>query len=66
MTVVRVDLDPDALTLTIVAEFDEPAEQRLAGLGRSPRCSSNGGGHRAFPRRWSTTTSHPEAASRTS
>ena len=27
MTVVRVDLDPDALTLTIVAEFDEPAAQ---------------------------------------
>ena len=65
MTVVRVDLDPDALTLTIVAEFDELAEQ-VWQVWADPESSSNGGGHGAFPRRWSTTTSHPEAASRTS
>ena len=48
MTVVRVNLDPDALTLTIVAEFDEPAEQ-VWQVWADPRMLEQWWGPPGFP-----------------
>ena len=48
MTVVSVDLDPDALTLTIVAEFAEPAE-RVWQIWSDPRMLEQWWGPPGFP-----------------
>ena len=48
MTVVRVDLDPDALTLTIVSEFDAPAE-RVWQVWADPRKLERWWGPPNFP-----------------
>jgi len=48
MTVVNVDLDPEALTLTIVTEFDEPAE-RVWQVWADPRMLERWWGPPGFP-----------------
>jgi uncharacterized protein YndB with AHSA1/START domain len=48
MTVLSVDLDPDALTLTIVSEFDDPAE-RVWQVLADPRMLERWWGPPGFP-----------------
>jgi hypothetical protein len=54
MTVIAVNRDPVALTLTIVAEFDTLAERALAG-GPTPGSWNDGGDRRPTPPPSSTT-----------
>ena len=48
MSVLSVDLDPDALTLTIVSEFDDPAE-RVWQVWANPRMLERWWGPPGFP-----------------
>jgi hypothetical protein len=64
MTVLAVDRDPVALTLTIVSEFDAPAA-RVWQVWADPGSSNDGGGHRPTRPPSSTMTSIQEAASPT-
>ena len=58
MTVTNVHKDPEALTMTITAEFDAPIGA-YGRCGRTPACSSGGGARRPTRRRSSTTTCTP-------
>jgi hypothetical protein len=62
MTVTSVRKDPDALTMTVDAEFDASAE-RVWQLWADPRQRSVGGARRPIPRPSTRTTSRPAAAS---
>ena len=55
MTVLAVDRDPVALTLTIVSEFDAPAE-RVWHVWADPRQLERWWGPPAYPPPSSTTT----------
>ena len=58
MTVLAVNRDPVALTLTIVSEFDAPAA-RVWEVWADPRQLERWWVHRPTPRQSSSMTSHP-------
>lgn len=53
MSVINVDKDFDALTITLTAEFDAPVEL-VWQLWEDRGCSSAGGAHLHIRRRWSS------------
>jgi hypothetical protein len=65
MPVTDVRHDLDALTLTITADFAAPVE-RIGQVYADPLSWRRCGARRPIPRPWSTTTSRPVAARRTS
>lgn len=65
MTVTAVHKDPDALTMTLTAEFDATPE-RVWQLGQIRASSSAGGARRPTRRRSPSTTSRRAAVSNTS